>query len=523
MNREKALHTSREHRPGRARPFFALLLAALVLVAPLRAGETDAYAQVMRRFDMLNAELEKTVRELDRAPAVPAYPARLLSLEKNAVVTIGGEIRVDYTGFRANFVDPFFAPAASGPPMTGKGRLADLSVTEARLTFDARIARRWRAFFDIGLQGDSGLYHHSRLRNPNGPGNPVTTAYPADNRMNLLREASIELLKNGHSGFGLKVGLFKPQFGLSGRPDLVAKSFLDAPNLAGSALMAPVGWEKNALLPHAARLLEPVLGAMAGYELRDIIRFEAGIFQDRDGSRFGDLDFYSGPGRRNDYPLPRSWQVGMSILPLEGWELSTTFRNRYNGERGVREWSDSPFRWDFRNNLASGGVDPSWDPILGQWSDSGTGPSFGARKNEQALIVGLAVEIPNTPLAVRLEYAHGWNQGFNQHIRSDDVSLGLSYRITPNLTLHGQGEWLHVKDGSWMALDAGGDWTRDARNNRLYRVLLGAEYEIFRGLSVEAGWQYEYWNAVSALGSAGNREERINQANMFYFGSRFIF
>lgn len=522
MDREKTLHTTGRNR-RRARLFMASLLAALSLVGSVRSGETDAYAQVMRRFDMLNAELEKTVRELDRPPSVPEYPARLLSLEKNASVTIGGELRVDYVGVRSNIVDPSFGPTSPGLSLSGRGRLANLSVTEARLTVDARIARRWRAFFDIGLQGESGLYHHSRLSNPNGPGIPVTAVYPSRNRINLLREASLELLKNGHSGFGLKVGLFKPQFGLAGRPDLVAKSFLDAPNLSGSSLMAPVGWDANVLLPHAARLREPVLGVMAGYELRDIIRFEAALYQDRDGSRFGDFDFYEGPGRRNDYPMPRSWQVGMSILPLEGWELSATFRNRYNGDRGLRDWADSPYRWDFRDNAATGGGDPFWDPATGQWSDSGTGPAFGSRKNEQALAVGLAVEIPNTALSVRLEYAHGWNQGFNRHIRSDDVSLGLSYRLTPALTLHGQGEWLHVKDGSWMVRDAAGAWARDARNNRLYRLLLGAEYEIFRGLSVEAGWQYEYWNAISALGGNGTREERINQTNMFYLGSRFIF
>ncbi|MCC8179321.1 MAG: hypothetical protein LIP23_00180, partial [Planctomycetes bacterium] len=162
------------------------------------------------------------------------------------------------------------------------------------------------------------------------------------------------------------------------------------------------------------------------------------------------------------------------------------------------------------------------DQGLQQWTDDGGGPAFGSRKNEQALAVGLAVEIPNTTLTVRAEYAHGWNQGFNKYISSDNVNLGLAFRATPRLTLHGQGEWLLVRDRSHMADDGAGP-VRDSRNNHLYRVYLGAEYELLSGLFLEGGWQYEYLRFNSARGDAGGKFSRSFNASMYYLGTKFTF
>ncbi len=501
------------------------LLAALVLAAaPARGGEEEDLARVLRRYEMVNSELQRTLQEIDCPTPVGDYPDRLLSIRKNASVTVGGEMRTDYIGSRGNFVDPSPPPPgiAAPPGAPAKSSVGDLKLTTTKIAVDARIHNRWRARIEMNLNGYEGVNRPRWTRNPNTPGNPPTAEYPAREWRDYLGEAYLEMLKNGHSGFGFKIGAFKPSFGLQTRPDLIGRSYLDAPDLLESHLMDPLAYANGVRLPHASRFLEPVFAATASYEMRDIVRFEAGIFQDR-----YDFPRRAGPDSdrtvRSDSPPPRSWQLGFSILPLEGWELSATFRNRYSRSRGIRYWADSPYRWDFRSNSASGGGDPSWDPIQAQWVDGGAGPGFGSRRNAQDFIVGLAVEIPNTKLAVQLEYAHGWNQGFNEYLHSDDVNLGLSYRLTPFLTLFGQGEYLRVKDRSWMA-ETGGGWARDSRTNRLYRVLLGAEYEVFRGLTLEAGWQYEYWGIDSTLGGAGGtRDERSSQANMYYVGTRFVF
>lgn len=499
------------------RAMLLLTAAALFAASPSRGGEEDLYAELLRRSQTVNDELMKTLAEIE-CPTVSEYPDRVLSLRKNAQVTLGGEARATYAFSRSKWADPGFDPLL---PNEGRSvaKTGDLSLSTAKLLIDVRAGDRWRAYFDLDLNGYHGLHSRTRVRNPNAPGQPLLP-YERSNENDIIGQAYVELLKSGHSGFGLRVGRMKMPFGLWARPNLFAQSFMDAPDLAESYLMNPEARNSAVRLPHASRLVEPVLAALASYEMRDIIRFEAAVFRDTDENLPS-----RGDGRHEaESYAPRSWQVGVSLLPLEGWELTANFRNRYSRSRGTHYWADSAYRWDFRQNLVSGKVDPTWDSTLGQWSDAGDGDGFGSRTNEQSLIVGLAVEIPNTNLSARVEYAHGWNQGFNRHISSDSVSLGLSYRMTPFLTLHAQGDWLHVKDRSWMGSDGAGGWLRDTRNNHLYRGFVGAEYELSGGLTLEAGWQYEYWKVKSSLGgSGGARDDRLNTANMGYLGTRLVF
>ncbi|MDR1520472.1 MAG: hypothetical protein LBU23_10075 [Planctomycetota bacterium] len=495
-------------------PALLWLLAGLLTAAvPLSGGEGDAYAQTLAHLEAINRQLANIVENVEHPPGPAEYPRRLLSLQKNAEISIGGEIRVNFAGVRANTagVNPSgdLVGAGSAP---GKSRLADFQVSTARLNLAATIGRRWRAFFEINLDGHNGFRQIDRVWNANPAASPADP-YQRRRQTELIGQAYLEILKSGHSGFGLRIGLIKPSFGLTQRHDLFGQSFMDAPDLSAANLAAPENRQGGLRLPHASRFQDPVAAVMASYEMRDIIRFEAMVFQEDRRNRYGR---YSG----SDSRPPRSWQAGASFLPLEGWELSAALRNRHSRGRGIRGWADSPFRPDFLDHLASGKSDPRWDAATRQWSDAGAGPAFGSRKNEQALAIGLAAEIPVIGVAAQLEYAHGWNQGFNRHINSDDLNLGLSRRLTPFLTLFGQAEWLRVGDGSWLT--AAGE--RDERNHRLYRFLLGAEYDLLRNLTLEAGWQYEYWRIVSSRGGGDGAAEKLtNTANLFYLGSRFAF
>lgn len=496
-------------------------MLALLLALPhvYAADAMESIADLNRQYEILNMELEQAIQDIEHRREVSAYPERMLSYRNNATVAIGGELRTTYTFSSGKAIDSSAADPLFANRQFGKSKLGDLDVSTAKITIDAR-ANRWRAHLDLNLNGYTGLQPVDRVYNRTGDGG---TGYERRNREFWVSEAYIELLKDGHSGFGFKAGLMELPFGLTTRPNLVGRSFLDAPNLTGSYLNRPYSGDTGQILPHASRLLNPAVALMASYEMRDIIRFEAAIFQDNEHDRWTRTrkNGYDRVGEESTVPL--SHQIGFSILPLEGWELSATYRNRHSRSRGLSSWTNSPYRSDFGDALASGGRDPAWDEATGQWSDTGTGVGFGSRRNEQAFAVGLAIEIPNTMLAVQLEYAHGWNQGFSKHINSDNVNFGLAYRLTPRLTLYGQAEWLHVKDRSWMA-QVGAGWTRDTRNHRLYRALLGAEYELFRGLIVEAGWQYEYWNYSSSIGdSGGGSVDRTLTANMFYMGTRFLF
>ena len=497
-------------------PFLLVVLTAGPFLAPPSAesAEADGYTQALSRAEAIRSQLDGLVRDMDNPSGLTETPRRILSPRRSAEVAVGGEIRTVYAYTRARYAGA--NPSGDTPAPTiaaGNSRLADFAIPTARLNIEARIKHRWRAFFEINLQGFNGFAPSYALRNVNPPGSLSPGGYlRRDRRNQMIGQAYVELLKAGHSGFGFKLGLLKPAFGLRNKPDWFGQAFLDAPDLAAAQLMAPANRTGGLRLPHAARFLDPVAALMLGYELRDIVVFEGGVFQEREPyvRRLA--------AGRSDSSPPRSWQIGVSILPLDGWELSAMFRNRHSRSRGLLDWVDSPFRPDFRANLVSGDRDPAWD--AGQWSDSGAGPGFGSRKDEQALAIGLSMEIPGTGVLTQLEYAHGWNQGFNRHINSDGVNLGLSKRLSPFLTLFGQAEWLHVKDRSFLT----GTGNRDVRNHRLYRFLLGVERHLAVGLTLEAGWQYAWWRLDSSQGGQGGERERLtNTANLFYFGSRFIF
>lgn len=510
--------------------------AGLCLLATARlagAGEADDVDGLLGRLDAVNAEIESTMRDIDRRQGLlppesrEEYCARLLSLDKNAVVTVSGDFRATYAYSRSNFVDRAFADPFAAPQVLGKARIANLGLTRERLGFDIEMGDRWRAFVEFNLSGDSGPYEVRETLNPNGGAFPPTAAYPSyrDDPYGMVGEAYLELLKAGHSGFGLKVGRMELPFGVAAKPDLFAQSLLDAPDLTGSYLMDPLGRTDSPRLPHASAMLDPVMAAMISYELRDIIRFEAALFQENRRwathvMRDAAVNYARYVERDSAY---RSYQIGASFLPLEGWELSLAFRNRYDKGRGVDYWSNSPYRGDFRDNLAAVGRDPRWNNN-GQWSDAGTGEAFGSTRSEQAFVAGLALSVPHTKLSLYLEYAHGWNQGFNRHVRSDDVNFGLSYRLTPRLTLHGENEWLRVKDRSWMVGNGAGGWLRDVRANTILRNLLALEYELMDGLTLEAGWQYENWHFRSSFGGPGMESVRKTlTSNLFYMGTRFRF
>ena len=504
--------------------FFAAL--ALSPAAGPRAGE--GLAQLLDRYAEIDAEIDRLLLEVEGGPTVPpASPApghygRLLSTRKNAAVTVGGEFRAVYAGVFSQTILSGGArdPMVSAPPAAA--RTGDLSLARSMIVVDAEIGDRWRASIGVNLDGRAGPHTVRERVNPNRPGAAVSNDYPwATGRdYDNVGEVYLEYLKSGHSGFGFKVGRFRLPFGLAAGRGLFAQSYLDAPDLTGSYLMHPLAWENSPRLPHASKFLDPAFAAMVTYEMRDIVRFQAALFED-EGARTGE-----GRGRRGgefagSRPL-RSFMFGAALLPLEGWELSLAFRNRFDRGRGVEYWSNSPYRGDFRMGLASGRRDPRWDAALGQWSDAGTGERFGARRNEQAFVVGLAAEIPHTRLSASFEYAHGWNQGFNRHVYSDDVNIGLAYRLLPRLTIHGQWEWLRVRDRSWLAGDAASGWARDTRSNALYRVFAGAEYELGEGLSLEGGWQRESWRLRSRDGG-GPSAARTLTATMVYVGTRFVF
>jgi hypothetical protein len=415
---------------------------------------------------------------------------------------------VFYSRSRSNFTTPSGGVFPSGG--SGKSDLTAFALTRDRLNLDLEAGNRFHAFIEFNLSGDSQRRPLYASHNDHG-------VYQQQRQENFLGETYLEFRKNGHSGAGFRIGRLDLPFGLAVKPDLFPGSYLDAPDLLVSDLLAPFGSTASPRLPHASRSEEPVMAVEASYDLRDIVRFSAALFQEE--RRILGWANSTGWDFRSADPGFRSFQVSAGVSPLEGWELSLAFRNRHDRGRGVAYWTDSPFREDFRSALATGQSDPAWDPSRGEWSDQGGGEAFGSRSNEQAFYAGLALEIPLTGIALFAEYAHGWNQGFNQHINSDSLNTGLSYRLFPRLTLHLQHEWLRVKDASHLVDTGLGAWARDTHRHSLHRYLLALEYELYTGLWLEAGWQHEDWRDLSSL----TRLKRRLASNLFYLGTRFTF
>jgi hypothetical protein len=506
-----------------------ILFFLAALASPAASGEDCDLSTLMRRYEAVTAEIEDLLSiPPDRRVARRHSPERAnapVSEPGNATVTVGGDFRATYAGVRSRTIDagPGGRDLFGADRDTVKARTGDLSLTRAALYVDVDFGDRWRGRLEFNLNGYPGPHRVRERRNPNSPGGQSADyLYAPGADDDNLGEAYVQYLKAGHSGFGFKIGRFHLPFGLRGRPDRFVQSYLAAPDFSGSYLLHPFAWDGSPRLPHASRFIDPSYAAMVSYELRDIIQFHAATFVD-DPERDGRGASRRGGGFRGDDPGLRSFLAGVTLLPLKDWELSLGFRNRYNRNRGIGYWANSPYRPDFLENRASGRRDPRWDANLGQWSDDGDGPRFGSRKNEQAFFVGAMLEIPNTKLAVSLEYAHGWNQGFNKYVSSDNVNLGLAYKLLPRLTLMGEGEWLRVRDSSWLVEAATNEWRRDVRRNDLYRLHLGLEYELYDGLTLEGGWQYEYWRMRSLKGDAGRPFANSLDAAMFHFGTRLVF
>lgn len=209
--------------------------------------------------------------------------------------------------------------------------------------------------------------------------------------------------------------------------------------------------------------------------LRDLLTLEAGVFQDRDGRAVDDQ-----LRRSRDDLLFRSFAARLRFSPFEKMELSTGILSRYRdaADGGRRNWV---------------------------WS------------------VGLSSPLFVAPVTAFVEYQRSWRDDFVSGQHAEDVHAGLVWSLSPVLRLHARYEWLRVKrNGSATATGRG-------ELSRFHRSLLAAEYELSSLITLEAGWQREwykrrghYYSPDPSLGGA-NLAHFSAGGDVFYMGMKYNF
>jgi hypothetical protein len=355
-------------------------------------------------------------------------------------------------------------------------------VTDADLFFNIRPAENTLLHLTLRLNGGKEQFPVSGMDSHDG------TA--------MLHKVYFQWNNPCESGFSFLVGKDTVPFGI-GFDELMLSPYIAGADFGNSWISFPYGeqgeifraWNGSmlpAMIGHPGTdRADPAYQARLSYDLRDILKLEATLFQDPTGRH---LHRY-GNSYKIDDPGLGSYAVKVTATPFEGLEASVSFINRYNRNRFLEAWMD----------------DSMWRPDINAVI-SPEENAFGARKNSQAFSAGAVYTIPTTRLTLHAEYMHGWNQFFNRNIKSDNIHFGAKYGFTDRLRLYGQGEWLRMKNKDL------GD------RSTLWQTTWAVQYDLFAGLTTEAGYRHEWLRNKNAWGWSEK-----SKANVFYLGTKYVF
>lgn len=212
--------------------------------------------------------------------------------------------------------------------------------------------------------------------------------------------------------------------------------------------------------------------------LRDLLTLEAGLFQD-----WAARDLNTARRRTNDNMLFRSWVARARFEPFDKMEIAASMISRYRDDAG-----------DGRHNRA--------------WS------------------VGVASPVFIAPVVLFAEYQRSWRDGHIQGRDAHHLHTGAVWTLRPDLRLHAQYEWMHLNhDATAMASYGAGPERTTFR-----RTLLAAEYDLASGITLEAGWQREwykrrgsYYDTVEPSLSGVNLARFAAGGDVLYFGVKYDF
>lgn len=431
-----------------------------------RSGEMDVEA-LRARLEAQEARLNDLQAKMSANPKADGGAEGVLSLRKNAVVTVGGMLTTRYAYYNGqirNEVDGTVTRSLNN---------ADLFIPDAKIHFNVAVNDYFDAYFQMNL-GDGPRLGGSDSTGPGGVNTGISTA----------ERAWVRWKNICNSGFGILVGRNDLVFGAGNLGDMAftgwsgGDDFLFSSWVNGDAWNGPyqhTGWDYNRVTQ-----ITPYWEGLDGK-----LKVELSVFQA--------VDWYDG-GRYNS---PGNWGwnsinngVGsasgrITATPFEGLTLSASIINSHAGSSYLTnvEYNGAPLtEGEFNKNNTAVNVGLDWRP------------AFFQRLN----LFG--------------QYTHGWNESWLKGIGSDVVNFGFGFDVTERLRFVAQADYLRVGGDDFRAPLS--PFTKTTG----WALYPAVRYALPYGVNLEAGYRYETINWKQS-----GEKRQSGKMHMFYGQMGFDF
>ena len=451
---------------------FALMAVAAALFATVASAANYDLEQMQARLAQQEARMAEQDARMNDLQAKLAggrsgdveSAEGLISLRKNAVVSIGGQLVTKYQGTRAKIDSVYERDDATVPDEVHYIRTNDYRRRADSKTSSLEVSDAY-----ISMQIDVNDYFDAYLE---------LDLHNGANDDYYLPEVYYVRWKNVcESGFSLKVGRDALVFGEDGVGELgsYAAGYGDGIAELNEDFLGHSGW----LLP-------------------------------ADPANFGPGAFEAGGG---GVPLHNGWDVSGVTQITPSWEgldgkltaELSLFQNVYDdGPQATGIQEGSMYHYDRGNvrkyrsrnyGVGSFTARVAFEPIenlkftasfgnyrsRGEW---GMGNEYNEVHTNNNTIYGLAASWRPcffNRLNLWGQWVHGNNVYFHRGMKSDAVNFGASFDITENLVVFAQGDYLRTSYKHAGLNQRANAWASYA----------GIQYSLPYGVSMEAGWKHE--------------------------------
>lgn len=487
----------------------AMCVAAFVIIGKVALAEDIDVRALQEKLAQQEARLSDLQAKVNYNGGANANyagaPESVLSIRKNATITIGGTLNTRYF-YRDAKIESYASYGSLKDGMgwsdnpdafnvgnsnntaglwgtKAKASQGNLGIADAEVNIAIDVNDYFDAFIKIELQAsnnsasDNAEQYWVRWKNICNSGFGV-----------LVGRAPLVFGKGGHTvmgtwvagngdGMGEIVGDAFAQFVGVGHNDQLAAGIIPPHNT----------WDDSGVMQ-----VTPYWEGLDGkfkWELSFMQKMNnrGGAEGIQQGTNAGNF-YYLGSG--DAYPHYDSNNYGFGTIssrinytPIEGLDLSASVVNYYD---------KAPFSWD-------GQFDPWGSPDSGRYS-----------KNNTAIDLAFDYRPCFLPkLMIWSQWIHGWNVNNLKDVTSDAINYGASYDFTEAFTLFAQGDFLRTADG-YKYLDEGGLIDSASRDARGWAVNFGAQYRLPYGVTLEAGYKHEqitFYNNRSNLWGEGKRND----------------
>ena len=441
----------------------AMCVAAFAVLGKIAMSEDIDVRALQAKIQAQEQRLNDLNAKLGASKVVVGENEGLVSINKNAVVTIGGTVNTRYYYYNGKISDdngvvtipagsvippvavllPNGVPAANTDLRASEG---NLKISDAKLTVQIDVNDYFDAFLKVDLQSST-----------DGSGSDNAEVY-------YVRWKNV-----CNTGFGLKVGRDALVFGEGGYG---------------------------------------VLGAWAA-----------------NGDGVGDIDwgditdgvvYYARPAH-NNWDIGRITQITPYWEGLDGkvgFELSVFQRPGANGGNHYYDVQDGKFKTENYGTSASARL--RFTPIEGL-DLSLSAVNFGSNNSDADNNTAVDVSAKWRPAAfnrllVWAQYIHGWNAAFVDGLNAGTVNLGAAFDINESFTVFAQGDYLYGSGYEGTSPVAGLLPGYDHDRARGWAAYAGVQYKLPYGVLAELGYKYENVKWSDSAANASNIKVRGHTA-----------